>query len=58
MPAHEMVGGLVFHLSFLLFSSESREYRRFPDESGSEYEYFISELNFEAVDGNIVVGAA
>ena len=36
-------------------------YNRFPDVTSiteSEYEYFISELNFDAIDGKIITGAA
>ena len=36
-------------------------YNRFPDVTNiaeSDYEYFISELNFDAIDGKIIAGAA
>ena len=48
-------------LIFPLFSLESRACQRFPDVGEiamEDYEYFISELNFDAVDNKIVVGAA
>ena len=41
--------------------TESGEYRRFPDVTDvaeSDYEYFISELNFDAIDSKIITGAA
>ena len=48
-------------LHFTHSDAESGAFRRFPDEdqvAPENYDYFINELNFNAIDGSVLIGAA